>query len=177
MGKRRALGLLLCLLLLLCTACGGRTQNDTGDLHCTVTIECTTVLAHMDDLSPGKAELIPSDGMLLPETEVAFSEGDTVRGTVRGVMDYGCFVELAPNLSGLTDQREDLREGDGVSVTIRSIRPERMKIKLQVIEVLPPAEPPETLPYWITDGVLDRWVYSPANCERPPVVTEFTEVP
>ena len=61
MGKRRALGLLLCLLLLLCTACGGRTQNDTGDLHCTVTIECGTVLAHMDDLSPGKAELIPSD--------------------------------------------------------------------------------------------------------------------
>ena len=100
-----------------------------------------------------------------------------MRGTVRGVMDYGCFVELAPNLSGLTDQREDLREGDGVSVTIRSIRPERMKIKLQVIETLPPAEPPETLPYWITDGVLDRWIYSPANCERPPVVTEFTEVP
>ena len=111
------------------------------------------------------------------ENASRFSEGDTVRGTVRGVMDYGCFVELAPNLSGLTDQREDLREGDGVSVTIRSIRPERMKIKLQVIEVLPPAEPPETLPYWITDGVLDRWVYSPANCERPPVVTEFTEVP
>ena len=177
MGKRRALGLLLCLLLLLCTACGGRTQNDTGDLHCTVTIECATVLAHMDDLSPGKAEIVPVDGVLLPETVVAFSEGDTVRGTVRGVMDYGCFVELAPNLSGLTDQREDLREGDGVSVTIRSIRPERMKIKLQVIETLPPAEPPETLPYWITDGVLDRWIYSPANCERPPVVTEFTEIP
>ena len=111
------------------------------------------------------------------ENASRFSEGDTVQGTVRGVMDYGCFVELAPNLSGLTDQREDLREGDGVSVTIRSIRPERMKIKLQVIETLPPAKPPETLPYWITDGVLDRWVYSPANCERPPVVTEFTEVP
>ena len=111
------------------------------------------------------------------ENASRFSEGDTVRGTVRGVMDYGCFVELAPNLSGLTDQREDLREGDGVSVTVRSIRPERMKIKLQVIEVLPPTEPPETLPYWITDGVLDRWVYSPANCERSPVVTEFTEIP
>ena len=111
------------------------------------------------------------------ENASRFSEGDTVRGTVRGVMDYGCFVELAPNLSGLTDQREDLREGDGVSVTIRSIRPERMKIKLQVIETLPPTEPPETLPYWITDGVLDRWVYSPANCQRPPVVTEFTEDP
>ena len=78
MGKRRIACLLLCLLLLLCTACGGRTQNDTGDLHCTVRIECSTVLAHMDDLKSGKAELIPSDGVLLPETAVAFSEGDTV---------------------------------------------------------------------------------------------------
>lgn len=34
------------------------------------------------------------------ENASRFSEGDTVRGTVRGVMDYGCFVELAPNLSG-----------------------------------------------------------------------------
>lgn len=78
MGKRRALGLLLCLLLLLCTACGGQTQEDAGALRCTVTIECSTVLAHMDDLSPGKAEIVPSDGVLLPETAVAFSEGDTV---------------------------------------------------------------------------------------------------
>ena len=71
------------------------------------------------------------------ENASRFSVGDTVRGTIRGVMDYGCFVELAPNLSGLTDRREDLHEGDAVSVTLRSIRPERMKIKLQVIEVLP----------------------------------------
>ena len=85
MGKRRTLGLLLCLLLLLCTACG-RTQNDTGDLHCTVTIECGTVLGHMDDLSSGKAELIPADGVLLPETAVAFSEGDTVFDVLQRVM-------------------------------------------------------------------------------------------
>ena len=111
------------------------------------------------------------------ENASRFSEGDTVRGTVRGVMDYGCFVELAPNLSGLTDQREDLREGDGVSVTVRSIRPERMKIKLQVIEVLPETAEPKPPVYQITDGVLDRWVYSPANYEGTPVVTDFTAVP
>ncbi len=75
MAKRRIACLLLCLLLVLCTACGA--QPD-GALRCTVTIECGTVLGHMDNLSPGKAELIPSDGVLLPETVVAFSEGDTV---------------------------------------------------------------------------------------------------
>lgn len=77
-AKRRALALLLCLLLLLCTACGGQTQEDAGALHCTVRIECSTVLAHMDDLKAGKADIVPSDGVLLPETTVAFSEGDTV---------------------------------------------------------------------------------------------------
>ena len=111
------------------------------------------------------------------ENASRFSAGDTVRGTVRGVMDYGCFVELAPNLSGLTDRREDLHEGDAVSVTLRSIRPERMKIKLQIIEVLPETAEPKPPVYQITDGVLDRWVYSPANYEGTPVITDFTAVP
>lgn len=77
MGKRRIACLLLCLLLVLCTACGAQPDSD-GALRCTVTIECGTVLGHMDDLSPGKAEIVPADGVLLPETVVAFSEGDTV---------------------------------------------------------------------------------------------------
>ena len=77
MAKRRIACLLLCLLLVLCTACGAQPDSD-GALHCTVTIECATVLGHMDDLSPGKAEIVPADGVLLPETVVAFSEGDTV---------------------------------------------------------------------------------------------------
>ena len=49
-AKQRELALLLCLLLLLCTACGGQAQEDAGALHCTVRIECSTVLAHMDDV-------------------------------------------------------------------------------------------------------------------------------
>ena len=103
-----------------------------------------------------------------------FSPGETVRGVVRSVKPYGTFIELAPNLSGLADAREDLRPGDGVSVYIKSIRPERMKIKLHIIERLPPAEAPEPLRYQVTDGVLDRWVYSPAGYEKEPVETVFT---
>lgn len=106
-----------------------------------------------------------------------FDVGDTVHGIVRGVKDYGCFVELTPNLSGLTDRREDLREGDGVSVTLRSIHPENMKIKLQVIERLPDVPKPAPLSYHITDGVLDRWVYSPVNYAGTPVETVFTRCP
>ena len=44
----------------------------------------------------------------------------------------------------------------------------------QVIEKLPPLAEPEPLRYQITDGVLDRWVYSPAGYEKPAVETVFT---
>lgn len=108
------------------------------------------------------------------ENASRFRPGETVRGIVRSVKDYGSFVELAPNLSGLADAKEGLRPGDGVSVFIKSIRPERMKIKLQVIETLPPPSAPEPLRYQITDGVLDRWVYSPPGYEKTPVETVFT---
>lgn len=108
------------------------------------------------------------------ENASRFAPGETVRGTVRSVKEYGSFIELAPNLSGLADSREDLSPGDGVSVFIKSIRPERMKIKLQVIEKLPPQMQPEPLRYQITDGKLDRWTYSPPGYEKDPVETVFT---
>ena len=107
------------------------------------------------------------------ENASRFRPGETVRGVVRTVKDYGSFIELAPNLSGLADARERLSPGDGVSVYIKSIRPERMKIKLQVIEKLPPA-PAEPIHYQVTDGRLERWTYSPPNYERQPVETIFT---
>ena len=49
-----------------------------------------------------------------------------------------------------------------------------MKIKLQIIEKLPKDETTPPLRYQITDGQLTRWVYSPPNYEKEPVVTEFT---
>ncbi|MBE6963103.1 MAG: 30S ribosomal protein S1 [Ruminococcaceae bacterium] len=108
------------------------------------------------------------------ENASRFSPGETVRGTVRSVKEYGAFVELSPNLSGLADSKEPLTEGDQVSVFIKSIRPERMKIKLQVIEKLLPLDTPEPLQYQITDGCLEHWRYSPPNYERAPIETDFT---
>ena len=93
------------------------------------------------------------------ENAAAFAPGDAVEGVVRGVREYGVFIELAPNLSGLADWRGDLEPGDRVSVYIKSIRPENRKIKLQVIENLGPAQEPGELNYFITDGAVDGWTY------------------
>ena len=93
------------------------------------------------------------------ENAAAFAPGETVPGIVRGIRDYGIFVELSPNLSGLADWRSGLSEGDGVTVYIKSIRSEGRKVKLQIIQRL--AVPPEPSPvkYFITDGEVGSWVY------------------
>ena len=93
------------------------------------------------------------------ENAAAFAPGDAAEGVVRGVREYGVFIELAPHLSGLADWRGDLEPGDRVSVYIKSIRPENRKIKLQVIENLGPAQEPGALTYFITDGAVDGWTY------------------
>jgi len=88
-----------------------------------------------------------------------FSPGDTVTGIVRSIKDYGMFIELTPNLSGLADRRENLHHGDAVTVQIRSIRSKEHRIKLQVIQKLD-APPPLAQPkYFITDGIVKDWVY------------------
>jgi len=88
-----------------------------------------------------------------------FSPDDTVTGIVRAVRDYGTFIELTPNLSGLAEHRDDLSPGDAVTVQIRSIRPESHRIKLQIIQKLNTA-PERTAPnYFITDGTVSDWVY------------------
>ena len=45
---------------------------------CTLSVRCDSILAHMDQLDADKAALVPADGVIFPETEVAFSEGESV---------------------------------------------------------------------------------------------------
>lgn len=93
-----------------------------------------------------------------------FSPGMTVSGFVRGIKEYGTFIELMPNLTGLADFSEKLKEDDRVSVFIKAILPDRMKIKLMVIHQLE-ADPrlPE-LQYRQTSGQLEEnWSYEPLS--------------
>ena len=108
------------------------------------------------------------------ENASRFSPGETVQGIVRSQKDYGSFIELTPNLSGLAENRIGFAAGDRVSVFIKAIRPERMKVKLQVIEKLAPLETPPEFEYQITDGQLEHWIYSPPGCEKDTIETFFT---
>lgn len=89
-----------------------------------------------------------------------FQAGQTVTGIVRSVKDYGAFIELTPNLSGLAEPNFQLRPGDGVSVYIKSIIPERLKIKLVALRKLESDSLPQRpLHYFRTAGHLDYWRY------------------
>lgn len=97
------------------------------------------------------------------ENAKRFRQGQTVAGTVRSVMPYGIFIELTPNLSGLAEFREGLSPGDMVSVYIRSIQPEKHKVKLRILEVLPQKIEKKSLEYSITSGHLEMWEYYPGS--------------
>lgn len=67
------------------------------------------------------------------ENAAKFNIGDTVVGIVRGVESYGVFVELAPNLAGLAEHDSELTIGQLVSVYIKNISYDKMKIKLIIL--------------------------------------------
>lgn len=95
------------------------------------------------------------------ENAALFSQGETVAGIVRSIEDYGIFVELTPNLAGLAEPREGVKVGQHAGVYIKSILPEKMKLKLILIDAQDAAPTPPSPPrYFLTKGHISRWVYS-----------------
>lgn len=109
------------------------------------------------------------------ENVSAFTPGMTVQGIVRRIEPYGAFIELRPNLSGLAERRDDLQVGDSVTVYIKAIIPERMKIKLVVLGRQEQATQHiiTAKDYRITEGHIHRWQYHPDCCIEKQVVTVF----
>ena len=93
-------------------------------------------------------------------------------GIVRSVEEYGTFIEIAPNLAGLAESCADLTPGQAVSVYIKNILPEKMKIKLVIVNHSLNQRHRFELKYFITEGRLDRWVYSTPECPKR-IETDF----
>ncbi len=103
------------------------------------------------------------------ENAKMFSEGQTVRGIIRSVESYGVFIELTPNLAGLAEYREDVRPGQTAAVYIKSIIPDKMKIKLIIIDTDDSTVDIAPLSYFIDpDEVthIDSWQYSPLTSSK-----------
>lgn len=100
------------------------------------------------------------------ENAEQFRPGQTVPGIVRSVEKYGVFIELAPNLAGLAEYSENVRVGDAASVYIKSVNPQKMKIKLAIVDAFPPEIKRPSLKYYFDGEHIDYWRYSPAVSEK-----------
>lgn len=100
------------------------------------------------------------------ENASLFSVGETVTGIVRSVESYGVFVELMPNLAGLAEPCNDVQVGTAVSVYIKSIIPEKMKIKLVIVEKFATPAKSGNLVYFDERQRIDDWYYSPKDSPK-----------
>lgn len=61
---------------------------------CTLSVRCDTALSNKDTLDSSKADILPEDGVIFPETTVYFSEGESVYDVlVREMMNAKIHME------------------------------------------------------------------------------------
>ncbi len=89
-----------------------------------------------------------------------FNVGETVVGIVRSVEEYGTFIELTPNLAGLAESTPGLRAGQAVSVYIKNILHDKMKMKLVIVNKHLEQTLRFELHYTQTSGHIGHWLYS-----------------
>lgn len=100
------------------------------------------------------------------ENAAKFHTGETVSGIVRSVESYGVFVELAPNLAGLAEPFENAFQGQSASVYIKAVIPEKMKVKLIIVDVFDDDRKEKPLDYFIAEGKISRWEYSTPSSKK-----------
>ncbi len=102
------------------------------------------------------------------ENASMFLCGETVSGIVRSVEDYGIFVELAPNLAGLAEPKAGVTAGQHASVYIKALIPEKMKVKLIIVDVFDTDRPLNPISYFIGEDVthIDKWKYSTESADK-----------
>ncbi len=96
----------------------------------------------------------------------SFHIGETVSGIIRSVENYGIFVELTPNLAGLAEPKENVYAGQQASVYIKNLIPEKMKVKLIIIDAFEAGYSKDEPKYFIDSNHIDRFVYSPKESSK-----------
>lgn len=109
------------------------------------------------------------------ENANCFCAGETVPGIIRSIESYGIFVELTPNLAGLAEFVEGPKAGDNASVFIKSINPEKMKIKLIIVDCFSGEIKNSEPQYFIDQGHIESWTYSPEESVKE-IKSSFSEL-
>lgn len=108
------------------------------------------------------------------ENAELFSIGETVAGIIRSVEDYGVFVELTPNLAGLAEVKDGIHQGQQASVYIKNIIPDKMKIKLVIIDAFDGERIIKSPAYFFKGDHMDKFIYSPQESNKL-IKTDFEQ--
>ncbi len=100
------------------------------------------------------------------ENAAGFAVGETVAGMIRSVEPYGVFVELTPNLAGLAEPQTHLKPGQCASVYIKALIPEKMKVKLVIVDVFEPDAPLPPIKYFTEENHINSWRYTPDSASK-----------
>ncbi len=85
-------------------------KNKNGTVSCTVTVECKSILNHMDDLKEGHEEFVPSDGYIIKDYTYNGKQGDTAYDALKAACNdkdikltsqkttYGIYISGINNL-------------------------------------------------------------------------------
>ena len=95
------------------------------------------------------------------ENAARFHVGETTTGIVRSIEKYGVFIELMPNLAGLAELRQPVEVGQRISVYIKALIPEKLKVKLIIVDVCEESAKPVETEYFYQGDHIDKWVYTP----------------
>ncbi|MDR1755057.1 MAG: S1 RNA-binding domain-containing protein [Eubacterium sp.] len=106
------------------------------------------------------------------ENAAMFAVGETVAGIVRSIEGYGIFVELTPNLAGLAELKDNIFVNQQTSVYIKAIIPEKMKIKLIIVDAFNEGYINHSYSYFKSSGRVDRWIYSTPDSKKL-IASEF----
>ncbi len=133
-----------------------------------------------DDIKVVVKQIMPDGRVMLTHKELlgtweenadSIKAGQTVTGIIRSVESYGVFVEITPNLAGLAETKADVYVGQQASVFIKSIIPEKMKVKLIIIDSFDSCYV-TPIKYFIDDNHIDEWYYSPPDSVKQ-IYTQF----
>ncbi|MCR4645420.1 MAG: S1 RNA-binding domain-containing protein [Oscillospiraceae bacterium] len=97
------------------------------------------------------------------ENAALYHAGETTTGIVRSIEKYGVFIELMPNLAGLAELRQPVAIGQRASVYIKALIPEKLKVKLILVDICEEGAKPEPIRYFYQGDHIDRWVYTPES--------------
>lgn len=127
----------------------------------------------------GKIQLTHKELLGTWDEEISkFKEGQTVCGAIISIKEYGVFVRISQNLSGLANIPTDMevKPGDIVSVHISNITRENMKVKLHIIDKISNNSEQLSFKYYVEEPHIDKWVYTSKDSKstKRQIETDFT---